>query len=144
MIDKDTGSLTFGSGKIVSPKTSLSELIALKLSEEHEERKLGNGWIHYIVRNVEESGRFLNLTFIYHEESLYSVSFVVDGSPFKSSGGWGYWDEQRERRNAVIYEEWLSGEIGADRNFTWGSAWVTYDPKGGGSSIGIKYSITAL
>ncbi|MBK0403802.1 hypothetical protein I5M27_12450 [Adhaeribacter sp. BT258] len=139
MIDKKSGNLTLGNINTISPTTTLSEIKAFKLSEVEEESDLGNGWIHYTLRNVEESGKFFNLIFFFYKENLESVSFVVKDSPFNLNSGWDSWSEKTEREKAVTYNNWLNKEIGTGRSFSWGDAWATYDPKSGGSSMGIRY-----
>ena len=140
MIDKKSGQLTLGNVKTISPTTALSEIKAFKLSEIQEERDLGNGWIHYTVRNVEESGEFFIFIFFFYKENLDSVSFVVNDSPFDLNSGWDSWSEKTEREKAVKYNSWLNKEIGIGRKFPWGNIWTDYDQKSGGSSIFIRYN----
>ncbi|PSR55618.1 hypothetical protein AHMF7605_19955 [Adhaeribacter arboris] len=139
MIDKNTGQLTFGTGKTVFPITTLSELKAINLSAVHEEGVLGNEWIHYTVKNVLIAGKFFYLTFFFHEEILDSVSFIFNDCEIDLTSNWDCWSEKREKENAVLYNNWLDKEIGTSRNFLWGTVWASYDPKSGGSSIGISY-----
>lgn len=140
MIDKNTGNLTLDSGKAILSTTSLGEIKDFKLSEVQEEQDMGNGWVHFTVRNVEVSGTYFIITFIFHEKALESVLFVINDSPFDLNIGWESWSEQKERNNAVLYNNWLNKEIGTSRNFSWGNVWATYDPKSGGSSMGIRYN----
>ncbi|WP_210463059.1 hypothetical protein [Rufibacter roseolus] len=139
MIDKNTGKLTFYSGKNIFPTAELSEIKALKLSAVQEEQDWGNGWIHYTIRNVDVSGIYFNMTFFYHEKTLKSISFIIKDSPFDMDTGWETWGEQREKEKAEFYNDWLNKELGTDRNFAWGTIRATYDPKSAGSSIVIRY-----
>jgi hypothetical protein len=139
MIDKNTGQLTISKDKAISPTTTLSEIKAFKLSDIEEECNLGNGWIHYTFKNVEAFAKFFHFTFYFFGENLKSIEFIINESPFDLNTGWDSWSEQREKENALLYNNWLNKEIGTVRNFTWGNVLADYDPKSGGSSIFIRY-----
>lgn len=102
MIDKNTGRLAFGNAKTVSITTTLIELKAMKLGEVQEESDMGNGWLHYNVRNVEASGSFFLFTFCFCEATLKSISFVIKDSSFDLGKGWGSWSQQKELEHACI------------------------------------------
>ncbi|WP_207431206.1 hypothetical protein [Sabulibacter ruber] len=139
MIDRNTGHLTFSLDKVVTQTTTLADLKGFAFGEMQEERNLLNGWIHFVVKNVEMSGKYLNITFFFHQEALNSVTFIINNSPFDLESGWGTWNEKEEREKVIFFTQWLEEQVGPARNFTWGHIWAAYDPLSGGSSIGIRY-----
>ena len=64
---------------------------------------------------------------------------VVDDKPFDLSFGSSSWSEQKEKEDLRKYKDWLDKELDGEAKFHWGNVWASYDPKGGSSSIGVRY-----
>jgi hypothetical protein len=79
------------------------------------------------------------VTIYFYNDLLESVSlYSVDG---KSGESWSDWSEQKELEKKEIHDRWLTNLLGkAASYYRWGEVSSGYDPKGGFSSIEIRYS----
>jgi hypothetical protein len=142
MIDIETGSLRLSNDLVISYNYSLDSLKKYELGETHEETIFGNGWARYWIRNLKIGNSYYFLNFGFYNGKFKEVVFKIDDKrhDLKDLGHrWDDWDEREERNLAVKYNSWLDKTIGKERKFNWGEIWSEYDPKGGSSSIGLRY-----
>jgi len=139
MIDKKTGNIEVASDKIINPSMSLEEVKSMGIGGSQAERGMGNGWIWYDVINVIIVAQYFNISFAFYNSKLNILNFVFSSSKYDPNKGQESWSEMEELQNALIFDNWLYAEIGSERTFSWGEAWAGYDPKGGSSSVIIRY-----
>ena len=139
MIDRKTGFLELAFDKTIKPTMSLREIKSMDIGESQSEIDMGNGWKWYNVGNVKVAELYFIISFGFLNDRLNQLSLGFSNSKYDLSKGWESWNEKEERRNAVVFDNWLKAELGSGKTFSWGEVWADYDEKGGSSSIGIRY-----
>ncbi|RYU83237.1 hypothetical protein [Hymenobacter persicinus] len=139
-LNATTGTLHLAASSSISSATSAAELATLFAPAPVEHSAAHGGYTHYFIRAVpldEGQGSF---RLIYFHQRLDSISFAFypDGQAHLS---WNDWSEQQEQRLAAEYDAWLTKQVGSRRQFAWGTVWAEYDPRSGGSSIGMRYAL---
>jgi hypothetical protein len=138
IIDNKNGYLRVSSDFTVSTKTTPEELVHFFGQENVCIRDVKTGWKHYSVRNIKINDNYFFITFYFDNDVLKMIDFIVSDS-FIAQGSWDDWNEDIELQKRVFYNDWLTKEIGNNRQFTWGTIGSYYDNKGGFSSIVLKY-----
>ena len=64
---------------------------------------------------------------------------ILNDKRFNLFSDWSSCSEQKEKEDFKKYQNWLDKELEGKTKFHWGDVSATYDPKGGSSSIGIRY-----
>jgi len=44
---------------------------------------------------------------------------VFNKIKYEPGKGWESWSEKEERHNAVVFNNWLTAELGSERKFNW-------------------------
>lgn len=140
VIDRNTGQLKFSNEFIISKRTTAKQIVDYFGEENVEFRDVQTGWKHFSVRNAKIGDAYLNLTFYFERDILNMISFTVSDK-FFIEGSWDNWSLENELEKQKYYDQWLTKEIGAKREFDWGTIVSFYDNKGGFSSIVLKYII---
>lgn len=140
MIDIKTGNITFDKDFVLNQNSDFDSVSKMDLGEIQEVDDLGNGWTWLRIKNISNSGYFLNMSFAFKNQILKELSFIVSDKRYASNSNWSDWSEQKELDDLEFYNDWLNKEIGNQREFDWGNIWATYDRKGGSSSIGLRYN----
>ena len=118
---------------------SFGEIKSMDIGESQSEIEMGKGWKWYNVRNVKVADLYFTISLGFFDDRLRELSLGFSNSKYDLSKGWESWSKKEERQNAVIFNNWLKAELGAEKTFGWGEVWADYDEKGGSSSIGIRY-----
>lgn len=139
MIDKKTGNIELATGQVIYPSMSLERIKSMGIGESQTEREIGNGWIWHDVRNVQIQDQYFSIAFAFYNNKLNIITLIINNTRFNSNNGADPWSEKEEMQRAIIFNNWLNAEIGSERTFSWGEVWAGYDPKGGFSSITIRY-----
>jgi hypothetical protein len=139
MIDRKTGNIEVASGKVINPSMSFEEVIRMGLGESQAEKDIGNGWVWHDVKNVKIDDQYFNISFAFYNNKLNTITLVFSNTKYDSNKGSEPWSEKEELQKAIIFNNWLFAEVGSERTFNWGQAGAGYDPKGGFSSIVIRY-----
>lgn len=139
MIDKKTGFVELAFDKIIKPNMLCAEIKKFDIGESQTERDVGNGWTWLDVRNVKIADVYYIFSFAFYHDQLKELSFVFSPTKYDLGKGWESYSEKEERRNAIIFNNWLMAELGAEKKFSWGEVWAGYDEKGSNSDIGIRY-----
>ena len=85
--------------------------------------------------------RPFRLGLCFHDEGLEMVVMAIDEPAFGTS--WADWSLASEMARKAAHEEWLAAihpSLGDGRTFRWGVLESTYDEKGGGSQIVLRYA----
>ena len=140
MIDIKTGNITFDKDFVINQNSDFDSVSKMELGETQEIDDMGNGWIWLRIKNISNSGYFFNISFAFKNQILKELSFIVSEKKFDLNPNWTDWSEKDELKKLKKYKNWLNKEIGENREFDWGQIWSNYDPKGGFSSIGLRYN----
>jgi len=138
IIDSVNGHLRFVNSFTVSSRTTPEEIIQYFGQENVSINDVKTGWKHYSVRNVKINDTYFIITFYFDNDILKMLDFIVSDKLIVA-GSWDDWSEKKELQNRDYYDEWLTKEIGSNRQFVWGTINSFYDSKGGFSSIVLKY-----
>ena len=138
IIDTRTGELRFAKDFLVSKQTTPEEVISYFGQDNVVFRDMNTGWKHYVVRNAKVNDTYFIFTFYFHNDILKMLDFIVSDK-FIVAGSWADWSEKKELQNLDYFNDWLTKEIGSNRQFVWGTINSYYDSNGGCSSIVLKY-----
>lgn len=140
MINKVNGHLELTSNITLRPFMSLSEFKNLDFATSLNEWNVGTGWFWYSFDNQKIDDKYFSFSCAFLKEEFQEVSFVFNDSKVdKKDDSWETWNEEEEIKKSKIFNDWLNSELGSKREFDWGNVWASYDPKGGSSSIGVRY-----
>lgn len=139
MIDKNKGHIKLTNSLDLSPNLKFDLIESQKLGEVQEIRDMGHGWKWLDIKNIHIDDKYFIISLCFKDEELSEVSMVIKDSPFDLNSGWDSCCEKNEKEKLKQYQDWLTQEIGKERDFNWGEVWANYDPKGESSSIGIRY-----
>ena len=138
IIDSVNGHLRFANSFTVSSRTTTEEIIQYFGQENVSINDVKTGWKHYSVRNVKINDTYFIITFYFDNDILKMLDFIVSDKLIVA-GSWDDWSEKKELKNRDYYNDWLTKEIGSNRQYAWGTVNSFYDSKGGFSSIVLKY-----
>lgn len=101
-------------------------------------RDMGTGWVWYSLPPFEDGEIIVAISLGFNLGTLGMIGLADAHDKFGTS--WSEWSEDKERARASSIGSWLTKRgIGAG-NYSWGSVWVGYDPKGGGGSATVRLS----
>ena len=138
IIDIENGHLRFENGFTVSSQTIQEEIVQYFGQENVSINDIKTGWKHCSVRNIKINDTYFIITFYFDNDILKKLDFIISDKLIVD-GSWDDWSEKKELQNRDYYNDWLTKEIGSDRQFVWGTVNSFYDSKGGFSSIVLKY-----
>jgi len=138
MINKSNGHLSISTDIEVAPKDSFEKVDNLKLGEIQETDDMKNGYKWLITKNVKINQQYFILRFCFFNEEFMMLQFIVDDTKFDHEGNWG--SGEKEKSKELKYRNWVNDKLGHEGQFPWGEVSASYDPKGGFSSIVIKYT----
>ncbi len=139
MIDKTKGHIKLTGLLKLEPNSNFDFIEKQKLGEVQEIRDMGNGYKWLDIKNIQIEDKYFIMSLCFKEEDLTELSIVFNDKPFDLNSSWDSWSEKDEQKKLNKYQVWLKEQLGDNRNFNWGEVWADYDPKGGSSSIGIRY-----
>ncbi|MEO7045619.1 MAG: hypothetical protein ABI091_09965 [Ferruginibacter sp.] len=139
IIDSTKGELKFPGNFTVSSQTTPEEIIHFFGEENVDTREAGKGWKNYSVRNVKINQTYFIITFYFDNAILKMLDFIVNDKII-ITGSWDDWSENEELQKRDYYNDWLTKQIGSNRQFIWGTIGSYYDNRGGSSSIVLKYN----
>lgn len=139
MINKQTGHITISDRIHIKPDDLYQDILSLNLGQTNKQLDHGNGWSWLQENNVFVDNKFFIIQFGFFKNELKQISLCMNDTKFKLDKGWDNWSEEKELADLEKYKEWLTNELGQQKEFAWGTVWASYDSKGGSSSIGIRY-----
>lgn len=139
MIDKENGHLNITNDIELAPNDSFEKISNLRLGEIQEVRDMKNGYKWLDTKNVKIDNEYFIFSFGFNNEKFEMLDFVVDNKRFDLRETWDNWTEEKERVKEQKFKEWVRDKLGHDGQFSWGQVFAGLDPKGGASSIFIKY-----
>jgi len=145
MIERTTGQIQFPSDGIrIAPSLSREHFLASPLAAQCRELVRNELYCSFALPTVQFDGRSFAWSLWFRGSVLQSVSIACSAPEFGSS--WSDWSEERELALKRLHDSLLESAFGADwqqQRFTWGSVYSVFDPKSGGSSIGVRYDNAA-
>ncbi len=139
MIDKNSGEIIVGNKTTIGPNSSMEEILSLNLGQSRNQGDHKNGWTWLTERNVLLENKYFIMNFLFFDNKLKEIYFVVSEMKFNLESDWDSWSELQELLNLEKYKVWLANEVGNQEDFDWGKIWADYDSKGGSSSISMRY-----
>lgn len=126
-------------------RTPRAAFLASPLAEGAREIDVQTGWRHYYLdaHAIGPSDFVVSLSFEYERFDGYHLA---SNDP-AFGRGWDDWSEAKEMARREANDRWLLGQLGPPGSkgratlyeFAWGTVWSSFDPKGGSSSIGVRF-----
>ncbi len=138
MVHKKNGHLQLND-IVIPPGCTLKSLSAIKFESAYHIDDMGTGWKWLRLAPLKLEKDYARFSFGFSQDQLTIVSFVVQKTPFENSKGWEDFNETVEKEKALQFDDWLTENIGAQRNFPWGTIEASFDPRSASSSISINY-----
>jgi len=136
-IDKDTGSIILPEiGASISASLLCSQFLQTPAFAGASVLVQNEPWCSYRLPDIAQAGSRLCVVLQFHGEQLLSLTLCHDADRFGTS-----WSEEQELVRKAFHEDWLTRELGIRLgHYPWGDISSNYDPKGGVSSILIRYA----
>ena len=138
MIDISSGDFQIADGIIIQHSAKAENLIDFLRANNAEIWAVGNGWVHYYLKNYKINDKYFFFDFMFYNEILSRLDFGFYPGPVNNAN-WNDWSEEKELQKKAEYEQWLNKETGGINSFSWGYVSAYYDSKSGGSGIMINY-----
>ncbi|MAO15377.1 MAG: hypothetical protein CMH44_00595 [Muricauda sp.] len=142
MLDENTGTLVVGKGIAFGTHISFDMAKRWTIGKESPEFVGTEGAQEQKItfRNVVVDDDYFILRLRFNNDKLLIIEIFISPVPFEFKENWADWSYEEEIKHLEHCKAWLQKEVGAKRNFDWGSIWCGYDSLGGFSSIKINYS----
>ena len=137
IINLQTGDFQITDQISISKTKSFSDVLKLAPNNKIWDVKNGYKWIYFKDIIIDDLFFYINVCF--HDEKLFSIDFFFTEKKLKKTS-WDDYNEDAEIKKKDLYEKWLIQTIGKKRDFEWGKISAYFDPRGGSSSMYIKYS----
>ena len=139
-VDKDTGSIILPEiGASISASLLCSQFLQTPAFAGASVVVRNDPWGSYRLPDIAQAGSRLCLVLQFHGERLQALTLCHDADRFGAS--WSEWSEERELARKAFHEDWLTRELGIRfGHYPWGDISSNYDPKGGFSSILIRFA----
>ncbi len=102
-------------------------------------RDMGNGYFWIYFSDIAVGDKTFYPSVCFDGDRLFMVDFWFKCKGEKIVTDWNDWSEEYERNQQKKFKKWLTQQIGAKRQFPWGSIGAYYDPKSSTSGIAVKY-----
>lgn len=131
-----TGEFLLASGVLLSPHSSRTSFLSSVEGAQAKVLVKNEPWCSF---HLSAGSSPLSVSVYFKGEFLDSIHFSVSGAEYGSS--WGDWSEEKEMKRKSANDAWLQKyELTPGQTYSWGSVWSGYDPKGGFSSIVVRYA----
>jgi hypothetical protein len=138
ILNQFTGHLTISGEFSIAPKITSDEIIAYFGVEQVTVKDIKNGWVHYYLRNILIDQKYFAFVFLFCDGDLKHISFGFNLEPVINPS-WDDWSVEKELEKKVIFDNWLTFQIGAGRTFDWGEVGACNDIKTRDASITLRY-----
>jgi hypothetical protein len=150
-IDPATGTVALAYGAdapaTLGPETRRAAFLASALGARATPLVMNEPWCSWRVGGVELGGLPFALGVYFNGEALWALDLALIDARFGTS--WDDWSEAKEQARDAAHKAWLVVQLGrsdaphARRSYPWGEVAASFDQKGGGSSIWIRYGADA-
>lgn len=117
-----------------------ANLKELEISSLENIRKndMNTGYVWYSFEPCEVLGEKIHISICFYKGKCDSISLALY-NPEKYGAGWDDWSEEKEKACAKDTENWLAKIGYPTGNYSWGTIWAGYDPKGGLGHAGVRF-----
>lgn len=136
MIDRETGALVLSSSRLDRNLTR-SAFESSPLGRESNPNDVGTGWVHFDLPNQTSGDRTFGVRVSFEGDRFDGFSLWLVDARYGTS--WDDASEEKELARKGAHDAWLTEMLGAKRDFPWGEAWSTYDPRALSSTIGVRF-----
>lgn len=136
MLELQSGRFKISDNLVISHDKSYDDLIKLVPTSKTWDIKNGYKWVFF--NEVVIDDLIFDIGVCFRDNKLFSIEFGFSEKQ-QQNISWDNWNEADELKRKDIYEQWLTKHLGTKRNFDWGKIAACYDPRGGGTTISIKY-----
>ncbi|XZF16030.1 hypothetical protein ACTHGU_07820 [Chitinophagaceae bacterium MMS25-I14] len=133
-INPENGSVSTGD-RIITRRSTRQEI--LQQFKVNIRPQIANAaWTSYIIED-----NTLLITLYFKDHTIESLTVFPKHRQLPAATDWDNWSEQQELERKELNDLWLQEQVGEKHTFAWGTIESVYDPKGGSSSIVLKYNI---
>jgi len=140
-IAKETGNLVLNNSLTIYPEMNKEQLVELFKNELEIDNHRDDWWKAEYSNAFDGTYCFL-FKFTFFKNVFISIEISLSETPFGSSDGSG-WDSvsyESEMKMADKYSQWLSSQIGFERQFSWGEALSGFDERGFTPYMYLRYN----
>lgn len=136
IINEINGNLTFEK-ILITPATTYTEL----RTDFPDNRiwEVGNGYVWIYFSDIVIDDKTFSVAVCFNGEKLHFVDFSFRFKGEKIITDWSEWTEKYELSQKKKLDQWLTAQIGKNRQFSWGSIEAYYSPKSSTSGILVNY-----
>ena len=138
-IDQKTGDIALPEiGAFITPTLLRSQFLASAAFSGASVSIQNEPWCSYRLPTIAQPDTELAVVVQFHGEPVVAVTLMHGAARFGSS--WSDWSQESELARKAFHEHWLSTALRLPLgDYSWGSVWSGYDPKGGFSSVVVRY-----
>ena len=138
-IDQTTGDFTLPEvGASITPALRRSQFLASAAFSGASVSVQNEPWCSYRLPAIPQPDADLAVVVQFHGEHLVAVTLSHGAIRFGSS--WSDWSQECELARKAFHERWLATTLHlSPGDYPWGSVCSDYDPRGGFSSITVRY-----
>ncbi len=160
MIEPKTGAVRFRDGATITRELTLATFDGSPLAKRSaRDEDSDDTYVTIRLAPREMDGEVFGAQILFHDEVLNTVNLwimdetaIVDGViAYPPEKGWDTWTLKTAVAAKARHDAWLLRVLGpptkvdakhyiTSYELPWGSAWSSYDPRGGGSEIGLRYA----
>ncbi len=138
ILNQFTGHLIISGEFSITQEITSEEIIAYFGVEQVTVKDIKNDWVHYYLRNILIDQKYFSFVFLFCDGDLKHISFGFNPEPVINPS-WDEWSVEKELETKVIFDNWLTSQIGAERTFDWGEVRACNDIKTGDANITLRY-----
>ncbi len=140
MIDPHTGAIEIATERLLlSASLSRAEFLAAPLGAHAKVSVRNEPYCSFVLGPHELAGQLFSVVLYFHGAQLWQVELSAHDGGLRAS--WDDWSEAQELARKRLHEAWLKRTLGrAGGTYSWGMVESVYDPKGGASSIIVRYA----
>jgi hypothetical protein len=139
VIDTKTGHIRINDSIELNSQTKFESTKDLNLGQIQKVSDMKNGYKWIYIKNLKVDQKYFVISLCFYRELLESILFIPQDHAFDLDSTGNFFNMDDEQEKLKRFNTWLTSEIGDQRKFNWGEVWTEYDPKGGFSSIGLRY-----
>lgn len=136
IINLQNGNFHISNEIIIGTDKNYNDILKLAPTNKTWDIKNGYKWIYFNDIAIENLLFYIGVCF--YNDKLFCINFSFNDKQ-ETKLSWDNWNEKDELNRKDIYDKWLTNTIGDQRKFEWGNIGAYFDPKGGTTSINIKY-----
>jgi hypothetical protein len=138
MLHEDTGEIDLAFGVRIGPSYTEAQFLSSKLAR-NSKAMSDPEWSGYRMERQLLAGRQFRVSLQFRRGRLVAVELFQVGAVSKAS--WDDWSEREELERKADHDAWLDALLGPPPySYPWGEVVSQHDPRGGYSSIVVRYA----